>query len=107
MSAKKPGHAYSRPEPPERILLSGHHNGETCDPHRVSSDADGEFVQWVIDKLQHRVPPLIESELVRGYSGVYSNTPDKDFIIDEPSTVSSVLPASPAMDSSTAPLSAR
>ncbi|MFB6184237.1 MAG: NAD(P)/FAD-dependent oxidoreductase [Haloarculaceae archaeon] len=84
ISSKAPGHVYFRPNPVDNILVSGHQRGTECNPDTYKEKADFEYIDWVIEKLETRSPPLAEAKLVRGYAGVYSNTPDKDFIIDKP-----------------------
>jgi monomeric sarcosine oxidase len=84
VSSKAPGHIYVKPDPVGKVLVGGHHRGTDCDPDAYDETADMDYVTWAIDELEHRVPSLVDADLVNGYAGVYSNTPDKDFVIDEP-----------------------
>lgn len=84
ITSKEPGHVYFRPDPVDNVLVGGHHRGTETDPDHYDEGADMEYIDWAIDRLRHRSPPLTEADLIRGYSGLYSNTPDKDFIVDEP-----------------------
>jgi glycine/D-amino acid oxidase-like deaminating enzyme len=84
VTSRDPGHVYFRPEPVDKVLVGGHHRGETADPALYRESADMEFIDWAAGNLAERSPPLADAGLVRGYAGIYSNTPDKDFVIDNP-----------------------
>jgi glycine/D-amino acid oxidase-like deaminating enzyme len=84
ISSKEPGHVYVRPLPVGHVLVGGHHRGGRVDPDVYDEGANMDYIDWAIDELDRLSPPLTKSDLVDSYAGLYSNTPDTDFIIDDP-----------------------
>jgi len=74
--------AYARPDFGAGILVATHFTGGTVDPGTYSNTPDEPVILGLIDDLLELAPEL-DTAGVRGrYCGVYSNTPDYDFVID-------------------------
>jgi glycine/D-amino acid oxidase-like deaminating enzyme len=76
------GH-YMRPDFGDGILVATHHTTEEADPDWYDDTPDEETVLSLTSKLTELVPALADSGLRGRYCGVYSTTPDHDFVIDE------------------------
>lgn len=81
-TAGLPGGYYVRSEFGEGVLIATHHSGDQCDP----DDYDRPDEETLLDlhgTLTEYIPELEDAGVQGRYSGVYSNTPDHDFIIDQ------------------------
>jgi glycine/D-amino acid oxidase-like deaminating enzyme len=77
------GEMYIRPDFNDGVLVATHHSGGDVDPDAYDDRPDEETLLALTDALVDAVPDL-ETAGVRGqYCGVYSTTPDHDFIVDE------------------------
>ena len=74
---------YMRPDFGEGVLIATHHAGETVDPDAYKRDPDEETILEFIGELEGFAPGLADSKLRGGYCGVYSDTPDRGFVIDQ------------------------
>ncbi|WP_256335658.1 NAD(P)/FAD-dependent oxidoreductase [Halopenitus persicus] len=82
-TAGLPGGYYARSEFGGGALIATHHSGETCDPDDYRNTPDQETLLELHATLSEYVPGLEDAGVQGRYSGVYSNTPDHDFILDE------------------------
>lgn len=82
-TAGLPGGYYIRPEFNEGVLIATHHSGEECDPNHYNNKPDQEMLLELHETVAEYVPELDEAGVQGAYSGVYSNTPDHDFILDQ------------------------
>lgn len=78
-----PGGYYVRSEFGGGVLVATHHSGEECDPERYENKPDEETLLELHETLTEYVPDLGDAGVQGRYSGVYSNTPDHDFILDQ------------------------
>jgi len=74
---------YIRPDFGDGVLLATHHTGEAVDPDRYSDKPDQALLLDLLDGLEEFVPGLADAGVMGEYCGIYSTTPDHDFIIDE------------------------
>lgn len=74
---------YIRPDFGGSILLATHHTAEEVDPNRYSDKPDQDTVVALLNELEGFVPGLAGARIKGQYCGLYSSTPDHDFIIDE------------------------
>jgi glycine/D-amino acid oxidase-like deaminating enzyme len=74
---------YIRPDFGGGVLLATHHTGSEVDPDHYSDTPDQEVLLELVDELEAFVPGLADAEVKGQYCGVYSDTPDHDFIIDQ------------------------
>jgi sarcosine oxidase subunit beta len=81
-TAGLPGGGYIRSEG-DGVLVATHHSGEECDPDRYDSQPDEETLLDLHESISDFVPELSDAGIMGEYCGVYSNTPDHDFILDE------------------------
>jgi monomeric sarcosine oxidase len=64
-------------------LIATHHSANDADPDAYSQTPDESVKLRLIDELTEFCPGLVDAELRGEYCGIYSNTPDYDFIIDQ------------------------
>ena len=74
---------YMRPDFGEGVLIATHHAGDPVDPDTYKRDPDEETILEFIGELEEFAPGLADSKLRGGYCGVYSDTPDRGFVIDQ------------------------
>lgn len=74
---------YVRDDFDDGILIATHHSASDADPDAYSDTPDEETKLQLIDELTDFCPELEDARLRGEYCGIYSNTPDYDFIIDE------------------------
>ncbi|MCD2205111.1 NAD(P)/FAD-dependent oxidoreductase [Halobacterium sp. KA-6] len=77
------GEWYIRPDFGDGILVATHHTGEEVDPDRYDNTPDEEILLELTEELGEMIPDLREAGIQGQYCGVYSTTPDHDFILDE------------------------
>ena len=77
------GEWYIRPDVGGGILVGTHRHDEPTDPDAYDDTPDEEVVLELIDELGEHVPGLRDARVKGSYCGVYSTTPDHDFIIDQ------------------------
>ena len=77
------GNWYIRSDFGDGILVATHHMGDRVDPEEYDNNPDESTVLELTDNLTDLVPELAESGIRGRYCGVYSTTPDHDFVIDE------------------------
>lgn len=74
---------YMRPDFGEGVLIATHHAGDPADPDTYKRDPDEETILQFIRELEEFAPALADAKLRGGYCGIYSDTPDRGFIIDQ------------------------
>jgi glycine/D-amino acid oxidase-like deaminating enzyme len=74
---------YMRPDFGEGVLIATHHRGESVDPDAYSDNPDQDAILQMVDDLDGFVPELSTADIKGKYCGIYSNTPDHDFVIDQ------------------------
>lgn len=82
-TAGLPGGYYMRSEFNDGVLIATHHSEETCDPDRYDDRPDEETLLELHDTVLEYVPGLDDAGVQGKYSGVYANTPDHDFVLDQ------------------------
>lgn len=82
----KPG-LYFRDEGGEQLVMGLHQEAssdeEPTDPNRYKQSYDEELALAVFDLLDHRAPAFTDLDIVDGWAGIYTITPDTKPIIDE------------------------
>lgn len=74
---------YLRPDFGDSVLIATHHSGNDCDPDAYRDSVDESTILRLTDQLSDVVPALVDAEIKGNYCGVYSTTPDNDFILDQ------------------------
>lgn len=82
-TAGLPGGYYMRPEFGGSVLVATHHSDDEVDPDSYDDQPDEETLLDLYERVAEFVPALRDAGVQGGYSGVYTNTPDHDFIVDE------------------------
>lgn len=77
------GDWYVRSDFSDGVLVATHHTGERVDPDRYDDTPDEDVMLGLIDGLTDFAPELADAGISGRYCGVYSTTPDHDFIIDQ------------------------
>ena len=77
------GEWYVRPDGQDGILVATHRYTEEIDPDRYDDTLDEETIIELADALAENVPQLRDAGIMGQYCGVYSVTPDHDFVIDQ------------------------
>ena len=75
---------YWRPERRGMLLVGVGHpkENELTDPDHYSHDVSRDFVDDVARRLSHRLPSMEAAIFVKGWSGLYTVTPDWNMILD-------------------------
>jgi len=74
---------YVRDDFGDGVLLATHHSAGDADPDDYSDAPDESVKLRLIEELTDFCPELEAAGLRGEYCGIYSNTPDYDFIIDQ------------------------
>lgn len=82
-TAGLPGGCYIRSEFGEGILIATHHSDDRCDPDHYEKRPDQETVLELHETVAEYIPELGDAGIRGEYTGVYANTPDHDFILDQ------------------------
>ena len=82
ITAKPGGDWYIRPDFGDGVLVATHHTGSDVDPDNYDDTPDESQILRLTDQLDEFVPELADAGLKGQYCGIYSTTPDHDFIID-------------------------
>jgi sarcosine oxidase len=85
---------YTLPDSGEGFKAATHHEGESADPNTVRRDVAPVEVEQVRALLRQFLP-LANGELLASATCLYTNTPDRDFLIDFHPDNSRVLIVSP------------
>lgn len=83
MTALPGGEVYLRPDFGDGILIATHHWGEPADPDAYDDNPDEEVLLELTEQVMDVIPELTEGGIKGQYCGIYTNTPDRDFIIDQ------------------------
>lgn len=77
--------SYWRPERRGMLLVGVGHpkENELTDPDHYSRDVSRDFVEDVSRRLSHRLPAMEDAMFVKGWSGLYTVTPDWNMILDK------------------------
>lgn len=73
---------YLRPDGNARLLIATHALTDAVDPDDYDRSPDQETILQLADALRNYIPELSDAEISGRYCGVYSTTPDRDFILD-------------------------
>jgi glycine/D-amino acid oxidase-like deaminating enzyme len=65
------------------VLVATHHEGREVDADRYDQSPDEEMLLDLTDQIGDFIPGLQDAGIQGQYCGVYSTTPDNDFIIDQ------------------------
>lgn len=76
-------HWYLRPDFGGTIYMGTHERSDIVDPDDYDRDPDEEMILDAFEFLSSVIPRLADSKLVGKFCGVYANTPDNEFIIDQ------------------------
>jgi len=76
------GDWYMRADFGGGVLLATHHTDETVDPDRYDGTPDQETILDLLDELEAFAPELADARIKGQYCGVYTTTPDQDFVVD-------------------------
>lgn len=74
---------YIRPDFQDGILVATHHDGQEADPDSYKETPDEEMLLELTEKISEFLPGLADAGIQGQYCGLYSTTPDNDFIIDQ------------------------
>ena len=74
---------YARGDFGDGVLIATHHSPNETDPDAYSDSPDETVKLQLIEELTDFCPALEAAGLRGGYCGVYSNTPDYDFVLDQ------------------------
>lgn len=74
---------YVRPDFGGGVLLATHHTADAVDPDHYSDKPNQETILRLLDDLEAFVPGLAGAGIKGEYCGLYSTTPDYDFILDQ------------------------
>ena len=75
---------YFRPEPNGTVLAGTGHpkENEAVEPETYDREADRAFIEDVRSRIALRLPWMADAEVVRGWAGLYTITPDWSMIVD-------------------------
>lgn len=73
---------YLRPDGSTRLLIATHALTDAVNPDDYDRSPDHPTILELADALKSYVPDLQDAEISGQYCGVYSTTPDRDFILD-------------------------
>jgi sarcosine oxidase subunit beta len=76
-------HWYFRPDFGGKIYMGTHERQDVVGPDEYDRDPDEEMLLDAFEFLSSVAPKLADSKLVGAFCGVYANTPDNEFIIDQ------------------------
>jgi len=74
---------YIRPDFQDGVLVATHHGGEEADPESYKEAPDEEMLLELTENISEFLPGLADAGIQGQYCGLYSTTPDNDFIIDQ------------------------
>ena len=77
------GEWYIRSDFGDGILVATHRYTDEANPDDYSNTPDEETILELVDELAEHVPELRDAGLKGQYCGIYSVTPDHDFVIDQ------------------------
>lgn len=82
-TAGLPNGCYIRSEFGEGVLIATHHSDDQCDPDHYDKQPDQEMLLELHETVSEYIPELSDAGIQGKYTGVYANTPDHDFILDQ------------------------
>lgn len=77
------GEWYLRPDFGDNVLVATHYLTEETDPDRYDDTPDEATLLELTDLVTETIPGLAEASVRGRYCGVYSTTPDHDFVLDD------------------------
>lgn len=77
------GEWYLRPDFGENVLVATHYITEETDPDSYDDTPDEETLLDLTDLVTESIPGLADAGIQGQYCGVYSATPDHDFVLDD------------------------
>jgi len=78
------GEWYLRPDFGDNVLVATHYLTEETDPDDYDDAPDESTLLELTDVVTDTMPGLADARVQGQYCGVYSTTPDHDFVIDDP-----------------------
>ncbi|NIC00795.1 FAD-dependent oxidoreductase [Halobacterium sp. R2-5] len=85
------GEWYLRPDFGDNVLVATHYLTEETDPDSYDDTPDEETLLELTDLVTETMPGLEDAGIQGQYCGVYSTTPDHDFVIDDAGPVGCYL----------------
>lgn len=76
------GEWYLRPDFGDNVLVATHYLTERVDPDRYDDTPDEATLLELTDLVTETIPGLADASVRGRYCGVYSTTPDHDFVLD-------------------------
>ncbi len=77
------GELYLRPDGPDRVLVGTHPlDPDPLDPDAAVGGPDEATMLRVTDAMGRHMSGLADADVATAYSGIYSMTPDHDFVLD-------------------------
>lgn len=77
------GHWYFRPDFGGGLLVATHRLAEVTDPDTYAQKPDEGTLLELVDHISETIPGLREAGIRGSYCGIYSVTPDHDFLLDQ------------------------
>lgn len=77
------GHWYFRPDFGGGLLVATHRHTEIADPDTYARKPDEETLLELVDHIAETIPGLREAGIRGSFCGIYSVTPDHDFLLDQ------------------------
>ena len=77
------GEWYLRPDFGDNVLVATHYLTEETDPDAYDDTPDEATLLELTDLVTDTVPGLVDASVRGQYCGVYSTTPDHDFVLDD------------------------
>ena len=76
------GKWYVRPDVGGGILVGTHRHTDAVDPDDYANEPDEETILELVETLAEHAPALADAGIKGSYCGIYSTTPDHDFVLD-------------------------
>ncbi|MEA5386851.1 FAD-binding oxidoreductase [Haloarculaceae archaeon H-GB11] len=74
---------YTRPAVGEKFLVATSVHTEDADPDAYEQEPDEPELLELVDWIDENMPVLDDADIVGKYSGIYTNTPDLGFVLDQ------------------------
>jgi glycine/D-amino acid oxidase-like deaminating enzyme len=74
---------YTRPAVGGKFLVATSAHSDDADPDAYEREPDEAELLELVDWIDENMPVLDDADVVGTYSGIYTNTPDHDFVLDQ------------------------